>query len=112
MRAMKSKSVWRVATAVDGRQALAELASFELDGLTCTSGGALVSAELVVGYVKGETLTTWTGEPIMKIRRTGGARGFRGTRLVSYAGEFAGRRWHGRGLGECMILRMRPGRNV
>lgn len=109
---MKTESKLHVGTAGDGRQALAEIASVELNGNTFTAQGALISDDAIVGYVSegGRMLQTWNGEPIMALRQTGRAQGFHRTLLKSYAGEYAGRRWHGRGLGECMLLRLRPGK--
>jgi hypothetical protein len=111
---MKTASKFCVGVAGDGRQALAEIASIELDGQTFTAGGAMISESEIIGYVSddGCELRTWNGERIMAIRKTGERTGFHRTVLKSYAGQYAGRRWHGRGLGEAMILRLRPGKAV
>jgi hypothetical protein len=111
---LKTGSKLHVGTAGDGRQALVELATVELDGKSFTSGGAMISDEQIIGYVSsdGRELRTWSGETIMPIRQTGSQRGFYRALIKSYAGVYAGRRWYGRGLGEGMLIRLRPGKAV
>jgi hypothetical protein len=72
---------------------------------------ALVSDEILVGYVQGLALMTWSGETCLARLEVVGTRGkWRGNRepLTSYRAVTPdGRRFHGRGLGEGMILKLR-----
>lgn len=90
-----------------------EIATVTLNGQDFTAGGALVDeqAGLIFGYVvrqaSGYVLTSWEGKVIMPLTLTGKARGFHGTRLECFAGSYNGRRYHGRGLGESMCIKLR-----
>lgn len=69
-------------------------------------GGIGVSR--VVAY----SLTTWKGEPLAPLVKTGESRGFYGVRLQHFqtTSPIAGFYWYGKGLGENMMLRLRKGR--
>lgn len=57
-------------------------------------------------------LTTWDGQKLARLARTGSARGFYGTKLECYETRvpFAGYYWHGRGLGVGCCIKLRRGR--
>jgi hypothetical protein len=83
--------------------------------------GAIIDTErgLIVGYPhhgngNGFTnqLRTWDGKAIAALEITGTARGFNGVKLTCYAMTYEGRRYHGRGLGDGMSVRMHGGKVV
>lgn len=57
-------------------------------------------------------LTTWSGEAIVDLVRTGSTRGFYGTELDCYrtAAPVLGYYWHGRGLGAGMVIKLHRGK--
>jgi hypothetical protein len=97
------------------------------EGRSFTSGGAVVSGNHAIVYVGeprkmyegiGGDVTTWHGEKLgtYYIPNSGlrsfalrpAARGFNGVKLTCYSVTFTdGSRWHGRGLGTGMMLRLR-----
>jgi hypothetical protein len=60
----------------------------------------------------GRTLTTWPGNVVAPLEIRGTARGFNGVKLYCYRAVIEGRAYHGRGLGPCMYLNLRPGKVV
>lgn len=60
----------------------------------------------------GRTLQTWPGNTVAPLSVTGYVRGFNGVKLTCYAAVIEGRRYHGRGFGNGMYLRLRPGKTV
>lgn len=98
--------------------ATVELGTIEHEGRAFTAMGAIVDVDrgLIVGYPNHRDgglphrLRTWNGELIALLEITGRARGFNGAKLTCYAMSYAGRRWHGRGLGNGMSVTMRAGR--
>ncbi len=96
------------------QSALKQIRAVDPDGFACD-----VDRGFLVGYVKKTevgrfVLTTWHGETLVGLERTGYARGFNRTTLECFrtVGTFAGYYWHGRGLGEGMMLRLRRGRKA
>ncbi|KKM64984.1 hypothetical protein LCGC14_1495940 [marine sediment metagenome] len=109
----------KVETTIDDTRA-SESATVTFQGRDYTAGGFqvdLVSGRMVA-YVtrKGDQLilTTWAGQRIAGLYETGKTRGFYGAELVCYQTRHpvAGFYWHGRGLGEGMMLRLKKGRRA
>jgi len=82
------------------------------EGRAYTALGSVVDHEsgYVVGYVKGATLTSWEGATIGTVREVSRwplhNSGF-STSMHSYRATIDGRSYHGRGMGEGMLLRLR-----
>jgi hypothetical protein len=69
--------------------------------------------EMFVGYVAsdGRSVTNWPGDALLRIYRTSESRtGWHGSKLlhVSAVDDRIGRRWHGKGAGLSMCVRMHP----
>lgn len=108
----------------------AELATIVHEGREFASGGFFVDMERgrMVAYVSQDAeppagfpyeprqlwLTTWNGEKIVRLARTGSARGFYGAKLECFETRvpWCGYYWHGRGLGIGMMLRLSRGRKA
>jgi hypothetical protein len=93
-----------------------EIGTIEHEGKSFSAMGSIIDTEarLIIGYPKygnfngiGHQLTTWHGDFIAGLAITGKARGFNGVELTCYAIDYQGRRYHGRGLGEGMAVKLR-----
>jgi hypothetical protein len=88
---------------------------FEHGGRKFESGGAVACHGLVTGYVKmtphGLGLFSWHGDFLFVILRQTSSwriRSVWGTHMRSYEAWIDGRKWIGRGVGEEMVLHLRP----
>jgi hypothetical protein len=98
-----------------GPEGSAELVSLTFEGVTVTAFGACVDEVngRAAGYVKGETLTTCGGEVLGTLRETGRwrrkyvGRTYAPHTVYAYAAVIGGKRYHGRGAGEGMLLTLR-----
>jgi len=110
---VKARSHWE--TTADG--ARHELGIVEVNGHEFAACGSTIdaSAGVLVGYVHVgadgvATLTTWDGQHICPLYKSGESRGWCRSRITCWRATFAGKRWHGRNAGASMLLRMRTGR--
>lgn len=108
----------------------AEVGVFSHEGREYAAGGFHCDMERgrMLGYVSQDAappegfpyepcslwLTTWDGQKLVRLARTGSARGFCRTKLECYYTRvpFAGYYWYGRGLGVGMCLSLRRGRKA
>lgn len=99
-------------TATNG--ARVELGTVNYCGQAFDALGSVVdhSRGYIVGYVKGATLTTWDGAQIGTLRKVSTWKQWApgavfSTTMHAYVACVDGKRYHGRGQGEGMILRLR-----
>jgi hypothetical protein len=99
--------------------ATVEVATMLYEDERHTALGSVVDHEAghVVGYVSddGRTLTTFQGEPLGTLKMVGGSDAVKVGRrwrepTLSYRAVIDGRRYHGRGAGPGMLLRLRASR--
>lgn len=99
-------------TATNGAQI--EVGTITHEGRDFAAMGSVIdeSQGVIVGYPEGSTLKTWNGQVIDGLRlfvtsswRT--PRSYVGDRMYSYRATYKGRRYHGRGYGDGMLLRLR-----
>lgn len=89
-----------------------EVATLTHNGHNFTNLGSIVdhSRGVVVGYVgKGNTLTTFDGKQLGTVREVSKWRtpnSFMSSHMHAYRAVIDGKRYHGRGCGEGMILRL------
>jgi hypothetical protein len=90
--------------------AVLEIATIVREGHKFTARGSLVdeAGGLILGYVSqdGKSLTTWEGKRICGLRMVSKFKAF-GHTVFAYQAAIGGRRWHGRGSGPEMLLRLR-----
>lgn len=100
-------------THVADNGARVEVGTVQYCGNTYANLGSIVDHErgCVVGYVgkDNRTLTTWEGKPIGTVReiskwRT--PRSWVSSYMHAYVAEVDGKRYHGRGCGEGMVLKL------
>ena len=88
-----------------------EVATITHERRDFTNMGSIVdtSQGFIFAYVSSDEarLTTWQGKTIAALTRTGRAQGFHGVKLTCYTCTIDGARYHGRGLGAGMCIRMR-----
>ena len=117
---MGERTEFRAETGTSADGATVELGTVEIDGRPFDAFGSVIDERngMIIGYPGTVSpsshqhwLKTWVGAPIVPLTITGKAKGF-GTTLTCYSAVFNGVRYHGRGLGDGMILRLRAGRRV
>jgi hypothetical protein len=81
--------------------------TIELEGRKFTAGGAVVTPEYVIGYVKGDSLTDWHGNVIGTVRVLSSwpIHSYISSRMYSFALYVNDVRYVGRGCGEGMIVK-------
>jgi hypothetical protein len=118
----RSKAVSSYSDIKTGDTRANELGVITFEGREFAASGFSVDVERgrMVAYVSRNEhgqywLTTWTGERLARLHRSGSSRtGFYGTRLESFktVEPIAGFHWYGRGLGEGCVLKLRRGRKA
>lgn len=70
---------------------------------------------VIVGYPKGDKLQTWNGQNIdgltLRITSSWAVRSWIGSRMYAYSATYKGRKYHGRGFGDGMSLRLRANKS-
>ena len=99
-------------TATNG--ATVEVGTITHEGQEFSALGSVIDEQngVIVGYPKGDSLTTWNGQPIegLRLRITSSwrtPRSFVSDRMFAYSATYKGKRYYGRGAGDGMLLRLR-----
>ena len=104
---MKTKSIH--ATSTDG--ARIETGIVTHNGRDFVALGSVVdhATGRVSGYVKGRTIATWDGTPIGTLREVSSWRidSALSSRMFAYRATIDGFEYHGRGMGESMLVTLR-----
>lgn len=85
--------------------------TIEHNGQTFEAGGAVVTNDIIYGYVVDRTIRNWHGDTILlRITRTNTTRMWQGARLTAvWAVDADGQRWFGKyGSDWADLIRMRP----
>ena len=98
-----------------------ESATITLNGHSFTNGGFSIDLERgkMIAYVEANEfgqywLTTWHGQRLARLHKSGECWGFNGTKLECFktSEPISGYHWYGKGLGAGMMLRLNRGRKA
>lgn len=101
-------------TVIATNGAQVEIGTVNFEGREFSSLGSIIdeASGIIVGYPKGNTLQTWNGQVIEGLRlsvtsswRT--PRSYMSDRMFAYSATYKGKRYHGRGAGDGILLRLR-----
>ena len=91
-----------------------EVGTVKHEGKEFSALGSVIDevSGVIVGYPKGNTLQTWDGKAIegLTLRVTSSwrtSRSYVSSRVFAYSATYKGKRYHGRGAGDGMVLKLR-----